>query len=98
MYKVHKNADNVKDCCKRARTAKQAGIAEGTTVAAASVGKRTQSVCASLCIVTLGSVWEKPVGPCVTVLCVDVDMVHGCCKTGRALFCTKQVCCRRTGL
>ena len=23
----------------------------------------------------------KTVGPCVAVLCVDLDTVHGCCKT-----------------
>ena len=40
VYKVCKNADNVKDCRERARTAKQAGIAEGTTVTAANVRKR----------------------------------------------------------
>ena len=30
---------------------------------------------------------EKNVGPCVAMLCVDVDIVHGCCKTtGLGLF------------
>ena len=39
------------------------------------------------------------VGPFVAVLFVDVDTVHGCCKTtGLALLRTKQVCCRRTVL
>ena len=34
-------------------------------------------MCASLYVVTVG----KTVGPCVAMLCVDVDTVHGCCKT-----------------
>ena len=39
---------------------------------------------------------EKNVGPCVAMLCVDVDIVHGCCKTtGLGLFHTKQVWCGR---
>ena len=42
---------------------------------------------------------EKNVGPCVAMLCVDLDIVHGCCKTtGLGLFYTKQVWCRRTAL
>ena len=37
----------------------------------------------------------KTIGPCVPCS-VDVDTVHGCCKTiGLSLFCSKQVCCCR---
>ena len=39
----------------------------------------------------------KTVGPCIAVLCVDMDTVHGCCMmTGLPLFCSKQVCCMRS--
>ena len=65
-------------------------IAEGTTVAAASVGVREDTEC--VCVPTRCHTWKrvgKTVGPCVVVLCVDMDMVHGCCKmTGLPLFCS----------
>ena len=64
----------------------------------------------TVCVLARRSSWKrvgKTVGPCVSVLCVDVDTVHGCCKTllyifgfckttGLPLFRSKQVCCTRT--
>ena len=48
------------------------------------------------CCHTWKHVW-KTVGPCVAVLCVDMDTVHGCCNTtGLPLFCSKQACCTRS--
>ena len=70
-----------------------ARIAEGTTVGAASVGVREDTEC--VCVSTCCHTWKrvgKNMGPCVAVLCVDVDTVHGCCKTtGLRLFRSKQV-------
>ena len=75
-----------------------ARIAEGTTVAAASVGMREDTE--RVRIPTRCHTWKrvgKTVGPCVAVLCVDMDTVHGCCKTtGLPLFCSKEVCCTRS--
>ena len=66
-----------------------ARIAEGTTVAAASVGVREDIE--RVRIPARCHTWkrvEKTVGSCVVVLCVDIHTVHGCCKmTGLPLFC-----------
>ena len=75
-----------------------ARIAEGTTVTAASVGVRedTERVHVPACCHTWKCV-GKTVGPCVAMLCMDMDTVHGCCKTtGLPLFCSKKVCCTRS--
>ena len=58
-----------------------ARIAEGTTVAAASVSVRedTERVRVPACCHTWKRV-GKTIGLCVVVLCVDIHMVHGCCK------------------
>ena len=75
-----------------------ARIAEGTTVATASVGvpEDTERVCVPAHCHTWKRV-GKTLGPCVAVLCVDINTVHGCCKsTGLPLLCSKQVCCTRS--
>ena len=55
----------------------------------------TERVCVSTCCHTWKRV-GKNMGPCVAMLCVDVDTVHGCCNTtGLPLFRSKQVCCTR---
>ena len=52
-----------------------------------------------MCILVRRHIWKRVGKKCVAVLCVDVDMVDGCCKTtGLGLLHTKQVCCRRTAL
>ena len=73
-------------------------IAEGKTVTAAIVG--VQEDTDHVCIPMRCHTWKcvgKTMGPCVAVLCVDGDTVHGCCKTiGLTIFCSKQVCCTRS--
>ena len=75
-----------------------ARIAEGTTVAAASVGMREDTE--RVHVPAHWHTWKrvgKTIGPCVAMLCVDMDTVHGCCKTtGLPLFCSKKVCCTRS--
>ena len=75
-----------------------ARIAEGTTVAAASVGMREDTE--RVRVPTHCHTWKrvgKTVGPCVAMFCVDMDTVHGCCKTTELpLFCSKKVCCTRS--
>ena len=51
----------------RQRLSRQGSLRGQQSLRQVSVSERTQSVCASLRVVTLGSVWEKTVGPCVTV-------------------------------
>ena len=49
------------------------------------------SVCASPRVVTLGSVSEKPcMGPCVAVLCVNVDTVRGMLQGNKTAFILQQ--------
>ena len=71
-------------------------IVEGTTVAVASVG--VQDDTERVRVPVHCHTWKpmgKTVGPCVVVLCVDMDTVHGCCKTtGLSLFCSKKFAAR----
>ena len=65
------------DCCLQ-------GSLKGEIAAVASVGVRedTERVCDPMCHHTWKHV-GKTMGPCVAVLCVDVDMVHQEFITGR---------------
>ena len=67
------------DCCLQ-------GLLKGEIVAVASVKVRedTDQACfAAPCVITHVKVCGKTMGPCVAVLCVDVDMVHQEFITGR---------------
>ena len=72
-------------------------IAEGTTVAAASVSVREDTE--HVRVPTHCHTWKrvgKTVGPCVAMLCVDMDTVHGCCKTTDCLYFAQKVRCTRS--
>ena len=64
----------------RGRGLLPARIGEGTTVTGASVGWREDTE--RVCVPARCHTWKhvgKTMGPCVAVLCLDMDMIHGCC-------------------